>query len=99
MDCENKWRAENCPWAEDLWCSCPYDVVTCDIARTCDELNNDAYATWATLNVNGDSKIDLGDENGSNNDDIYYLLRDCDFNDNSSVDFCEFYECYEAAEN
>jgi len=36
--CENEWRAEACPEYGAAYCACPFDVVTCEGAWTCSDI-------------------------------------------------------------
>lgn len=50
------------------------------------------------MDVNGDGKLDLGDE-GLDDEQLYYVMKDCEIDGNSYVDLCEFFECMEKVEN
>jgi hypothetical protein len=35
LDCENEWRAENCPDYGAAFCECPYIIYVCEGAWNC----------------------------------------------------------------
>jgi hypothetical protein len=57
VDAENAKRAEVCPWFGGLYCDCPFTVVTCDIARDCEEIENEATIIFAYYDYNMDSSL------------------------------------------
>jgi hypothetical protein len=60
--CENEWRAEYCPDSEDLYCTCPYTVPTCDGAWDCEDIYAISLDVLAYYDSNGDGSINLADE-------------------------------------
>jgi hypothetical protein len=88
LDYENSWRAENCPEGHPaLECECPFGVVTCEGAWTCDDIY---YITVDAMNYwdsNGDGQIDYND--GWNQEDVDNINYYCDYNGSGATDACE----------
>jgi hypothetical protein len=61
MKCENEYRHEYCPSAEDLWCNNPFPCITCEGAWTCTDVYNHTLEVMNYYDTNGDGSINLGD--------------------------------------
>jgi len=58
---ENEWRDTYCTESEHLYCSCPYNVITCPEAWDCNDvelLTSEFMYYWDT---NGDGTLNLAD--------------------------------------
>jgi hypothetical protein len=61
VKCENEWRHEHCPEAEDLYCYSPYTCVECPGAWDCEDIYNISAEVMAYYDTNNDGQINLGD--------------------------------------
>lgn len=60
VEAENHWRADNCPEYGKVYCVVP-PICECAGSKNCPDINNEFYEIMTTLDVNGDRKLDLGD--------------------------------------
>jgi len=58
---ENEWRDTYCTDSEHLYCSCPYNVITCPGAWDCTDLELLTSEVMYYWDTNGDGTLSLAD--------------------------------------
>jgi hypothetical protein len=58
---ENDWRDEMCPGYGDVFCECPFTVITCPLAWDCDYIETIALSVLAYYDTNSSGALNPED--------------------------------------
>jgi hypothetical protein len=94
---ENEWRAENCPEYGQAFCECPFDVVECEGAWNCNDVEAISIEVVAYYDSNDDQAINPEDDIEA--DHYGMMVEYCDFNNDGTIDACEVHACVIIVEN